>query len=390
MGEVYKGPASVADLAIPDGLDLEVLEKARTASGYTAADISTLFIRGLAGLNNELAGTGVGRLGTIMSWLSHPATTRQIDKGFGDTSSQENAEFVRGEPVRPKATSWMIGSKLFEQVIAQSWQFMERASRERVEAAIRLPFRQIKDDVRTSFLRRALISADVTVGGSGKSVGIIGGSTYLSGEGYFPEMYEGKRFETTHDHRIVKPATAAGFRAAMEEGYDHLIEHGHAPTSDRPLLLLYNTGDHRTYLNADEEWMTLQEVAVNPGDTERAEIAGSLRPTGATGLIADITAYAIPFNGIPTGRMMLAKTYGPNAPENVFAAYKEPLHNQQAFMLYQGSGTNPRDVVSTMGVGFDFGVGVDNLEAAVLIYLDDTAYGEGPGTWADPTASSII
>ena len=303
-----RGPRALVDLGLPSGWDAAALERIALQDGTTIQEVVRMLQAAVVGVNNELEAD------PIIVALTYQTTERTVRYRDGGSSGEMDYHTEYGLPVEQRATTegHMLPRTKRDAGLAWTWDYLNDAIMEDIEADIQLAADRIKNTFQKAVLTRLFSAAQNTVETSGLDVGLADGSA--SGVVWTPPNYDGASFASTHTHYNERAAVSM---ANLNADAAHLREHGHMP----PYWLLFSNADRAT-------WTALSGYVKPTVEGIRAGSGVDIATVSDDFIGVIDTDYGAvflrPSNRIPTGYYAVVKSYGSNHPRNPLRWWYNP------------------------------------------------------------------
>lgn len=367
------GIRDLRNLALPAGWDGAFLERERLQDGTTYEAVVAQLVGAVAGFNGAMGQhpwLPLLTFQTIQNVVRYPT-------GGNAGRWRDHTEYTAPDAYRAETTGHMIPRYKKDDALGWTWDYLNEAILEDVEADIADFLRGGLDMYEIQALTRLFSSAEVTVGDTGISPGVCdGGAGSLA---FTPPAYGGQSFASTHNHYLRYDSTERGLAiAAMAT---HLKEHGHMPVFE---MWISDTDKG--------DWAAVDDVAsqVSFHQVQRTDIQYATDVTlAAAGINEEAyvgvfetpsgTARVRALTRIPTGYAAMFKVYGANSQQNPLRwLYNERFGAGLVAISGDKLGWPVQKIMGYAEVGF--GVGRDRT-AAVLLEVDDA------GDYGSPTIS---
>lgn len=367
------GPRDTSSLVLMTGWDATALKNWQLADGTSIAAVQAQMNAGLGALNAELTG---GLWGQLISFQDKP----DVEYAMGDTGEMElHTEYSRPDSQRASTEGHMLPYQKFDRGLGWTWDYLEEARQEQIDADLALAFQAVRNRWRLSLLTRLLQRGDDS--GAGKGLGTGGlspgfattaGST---GVDYVPPTYGGTAFANTHEHYVG--ITGGVFtNAVFTDVRSELREHGHQP----PYNFIAGISDEAA-ISALTNFIPIAQTNVRYGNTvDLAAISAEPLAEGVypIGVISDSVVYIVP--GIPQYYGFGWKSYGNLSRRNPLRVRTTKGASRPMVMASNDPRNgSPAHPLQYMMLQFRFGVGVGEERT------NGTPRYVNSATWADGT-----
>ena len=363
----YLGPGDLKNRVLPDGWDADELEKRRTEANITIEEIATEVSGAISALNRELMSDP---LYSLMWSLTRDPT---VEYPVGSTNDWVRMpEYAKADAKRGKTQGHMLPLLDWVHPLAWTWKYLRRCRRISIEADVQGLITGGRNRVHKSLLTRFTQSADDSgvselLGSAGYSPGFAHAAASTSVD-FTPPEYDGKSFDSDHEHYDATNSTAAAdWQAAIEAMALDLAEHGH----ESPFILLVSYLDRATIagLSTFVERALPNIVYGSAVDLVQAEdiFFGALTTDDGTVLVASS-------NRLPQYSMMMWKSYGVLSPRNPLALYM--VEGQDLLIdLLPDRSYQQFPLEGLVGYS-EFGVGVKDRTAGVCHQMNTASYSD--------------
>jgi len=366
------GPRDTTSLVMLTGWDATALKNWELEDGTSIATVAAQLDAALGALSQELTS---GVWGSLISITDRP----DLEYRVGVSNGFENhTEYGRPDAYRADTEGHMLPFQLFDRGLGWTWDYLEDARMEQIEADIADMVKDARDKWRVQILTRLLQRGDDS--GENKGLGTGGYSPgFATDEGstavdFVPPSYGGTTFDNTHEHYVG--ITGGAFTAAVfSDARDELREHGHEPPYD----FLVGTSDE-TAIKALSNFTPAPEVTVNYGDnTSLAAVQNMADSNGnyAIGVIDDFVVRIV--RGVPQYYGFGYKSYGNLSQRNpIKIRVKKGLSSVAVTASNDPRNGSPAHPLQYLMAQLRFGVGVADRTNGTARYVNSA-------TWADGT-----
>lgn len=374
--ETLLGPAALIDIALPTGLDGGEILRFQLQDGTTAQSVIALAAQVIGEVNRDLDDSYNGlwmRTRNQYSWYRQGDGTR--------TMTPVEGEFSPADGVRGNQIGGMLPLRDYEDAVGWSRRYLERANMEMVRNHLLEIADRWRNRVDYDVLTRVFTTTENLIGTAGYDVPwAIGTGTNVN---YIPPAYRGYSFTSSHTHfkYANSVVNAAAIAAMLNTLADDIRHHGYTGR----LVALVSDADMALFTTAMTGFVPMTPFTVSPGSTGYQFTAGEV-----TGIPGSLFGY---FNGtrgvielrsherIPTGYMVVFKSFGNNNPRNPLAVRVEDD---------RGFGLVPEPQVDrTLTPKMDkllfhatHGIGINDRSAAAVGYI-----ASGASAYVAPTIS---
>lgn len=318
------GPSSLLDIALPPGVDGNVIFKFQMQEGLTVQEVIALATTVIGEANEQV----VTRYGSLISITeSMYAVYRQGSGGRRVTPTK--AEFAKADPVRSDKIGHMLPRWDYEDATGWDSEYLRRANRE----MLRRDLLEIRDGwvnrVDLDVLTRMFSREEVVISSTAWSPGwAIGTGTNLN---YIPPQWRSYKHNSTHTHYIRVNAAISSANAAttLDSMAKHLAHHGHsgrkvAIVSEEDLSIYQGISSEKYANMLNPEFRYVGGNSNSPVAYMPEELEGI--PGEVFGAFASAygTVYLSYHEGVPSGFLWMGKSYGVDNPQNPLAIRAEP------------------------------------------------------------------
>jgi hypothetical protein len=346
--------ALIANFQLADGTTIEkVASDLNTALGALNAELnSDPFIAGIASFTDQL--TVEYRTGS--------------SNGFED-----HTEYGTPDGKRAEVAGHMLPLKKKDRSLKWTFDYLEDARAPQIEADIADAIKDARDLVRVAVLTRLFKRGD----DSGASVGLsatglsAGFATAAASTGvdFTPPSYGGTAFDSNHEH-YVGITGGAWTKAAFQDMYDELREHGHEPPFD------FITGpSDRAAVEALSGFTGPSTSLVRLGTSANVAVIDASQYFGT--MLGYFQLREV--RGIPQYYGAAYKSYGPRSQRNPLRIrVKRGDSNLQVIAMPDPRNGSMAHPLQSLMLATQIGVGVGDRTAATPRYNNS-------GTWTDGT-----
>ena len=349
----------------PAGVDVAYLQGLRTRAGVD-------FPRILREIDSRLAALNTG-LDPLVAALITP-TTEQYSDTSGPSAFQvdERGEYTIARPQLAEGGAHMLPIRGYDVSLGFTEDGLESMSLARIVTNIESMLLGMRKLYRRQALTRLFSDAEVRVAAATTvtSPGFAGSGT---GDNVFPRTSypDGTTLPSPYSHyyRVASAALAAGIKAARDR------------------LKRWHAGPFDLVASADMISLIVAIAATNPADGFVSAGSALVRAgSGANEAIVDATVYLgvlfgdirvhMALDDFATANIAIFKSYGALSPQNPLAWRYDEIKGRGAALRY-------RDLypLSNAVLKQDFGIGVNDRTAAVLLYIASS------GDYTPPTFS---
>jgi hypothetical protein len=377
-----KGVLTTRSYAFPTGIDANILARWRIGTdGRSYDQIRSDVVAAFEGVNAEL----MQKLGSLVyitndDHVFYPNGGAVTD--FPKISDLDRVETYTGDTV-----GHMLPINLRGRGIATTEQALRSLNEGQMMATITDIVQSGRQTVVKETLTRLFTDDEILVGTSGYYVGMVSGSASVT---YTPPTYEGKEFQSSHDHYNGYDSGSGQTWTTMLNALAlHVVEHGHMGQ----LIALVSETDVAAIVTQ----LTTDEVFAQPTPVQITTISGSAIP-----LITDRQVDQSPmelgrFFGymnstyglmelratgrVPTGYAAVYVSAGNNVPDNPLYIRVYPDVGW-GFYIQEVPNFNTTYPIKHIDVLIQYGVGAGrNRTRAAVGYL------VAGGVWVDPSIS---
>lgn len=367
-----KGPRDTMSLVMLTGWDATALQNWQLQDGTSIADVTARLNGALGALNAEFSS---GLWASLVSFTDRPDTEYRVGASNG---MQLHTEYGRPDAARAETEGHMLPYQKFDRALGWTWDYLEDARMEQLEADIADAIKDVRDTYRQKILRRLLKRGDDSgvnqgLGSGGLSPGFATAAS-ATGVDFTPPTYGGVAFDANHEH-YVGIAGGAFTAAVFQTARTTLREHGHEP----PYEFIIGPTDETTvkglsgFVRADASWVApgaLQDRVI----FQDAEISPGVYPIGA---IDDFRIWVV--SGVPQYYGFGWKSYGGLSQRNPLRIrLAKGLTRPAAMAASDPRNGSPAHPLQYMMLRFNFGVGVGDRTNGTARYVNNA-------TWADGT-----
>lgn len=247
---------------------------------------------------------------------------------------------------------------------------------------IRTAVRRLEWLFEFNLLNRDFVNTEFAVGAAGFNVGFVNGT--VGNVDFQPPAFAGEAFATSHTHYVGLDSGSKGFADVIEEGAEHLIEHGHeAPFECLVSKVDFDAGSYSVL----DDWVRLQATVVQQIDRGGQTTGNNFFASGTPqsegivgyydGRYGQINVRMSP--RVPTGHAKMEKSYGQLDARN---SLRVRVHPDVGFGIRIIPETTNDDKWPLKQVNFTFefevGVGEDRTNGVSLHLVSG-------GTFVNPT-----
>lgn len=374
MAEVL-GPMSIAQRALPTGVDGTKLAQWRLREGVSVQQFVALCSAALGGVNQEF----VQKWGWLFSIteMDH----MEYPDGGTVTELQEITDMDDPDMVHGTTIGHMLDLKPYGGSIGGSRRYFRDARQPQIESTLRTIVNRAKWRFERKIFTRLMTNTENAIGSAGYDVPFVRGSG--GNVDFIPPAYGGQSFLATHDHFLGVDSDTKDFDDVFNEMAETLEEHGHSA----PFTAAVSRADVTTIAALTKFVEFVAPVATiidRGGETSGNQLFARGNPVVTDGVfgyyqseygLVELRAY----NRIPTKYASMVKTYGQLDARNPLAVR---IHPQEGFGLQifaekTGDESYP---LKKLNIEFEFGVGVgEDRTNGANAFLDAT------GNWVNPT-----
>lgn len=364
---VLYGPGDLKNRTLPAGWDASELEKLRTESNLSIGNITNLLVGAVAGLNGELVND------PFYSMLFVPTTDVALEYRVGTTNSvEEFTEYGPTDEQRGDTTGHMLPLRRWSYALGWTWLRLRQIRMAQVDADIEGAVQAWKDKWEKALLTRFFQSADDSgaskgLGSSGYSPGFAHAAASTSVD-FTPPPWEGKTFDSDHEHYDATNSTAAAdFLTAIEAMTLDLAEHGHEP----PYVTMISYLDQGT-IEGLSDFTPRPHPEIRYGATQDLAMVGE----DYIGAVSTPSGSALikVLNRLPQYTMGSFKAYpGRNIRKSLAVRYAEDLGLVANFLAGKSYRQFPIEELLTYS---EFGVGVQDRTNGVCHQMNTASYSD--------------
>ena len=212
------------------GWDAALIEKFKLADGTAIAQVASELNAALGALNAEISSDPF--YSGVASYTDEPTVEYRVGSSNG---FETHTEYGRPDSKRADIAGHMLPLIKKDRMLGWTWDYLKEARAPQIQADIADAIKDARDLWRVAFLTRLLKRGD----DSGASVGLsatglsAGFATAAASTGvdFTPPAFGGTAFDSNHEHYVG--ITGGAFtRAAFQDMYDELREHGHEAPFD--------------------------------------------------------------------------------------------------------------------------------------------------------------
>lgn len=366
------GVKDLKNVALPAAWDGNELSRLRLRDGTTYETLTRDIEAALGMVNRDL---NSGYLGRLVSLTAEPAIEY---RNGGSNGYEDHTEYVQPDRKFAETTGHMLPLKIRDRAMDWTVDFLRQARRAQIDADIASLIEDTVDIYEKSILTRFFNLSEET----GKALGL--GATGVSvpyadgGNGsiaFIPPPRPDRvinAFTAGHKHYLRLNGIT---QANLETALGHLWEHG----VDAPFELIVSLADLGSWQNTTNitgfrpkadpivQYGGLDDIALVESEVYQGAV---LTKYGSCRLYANAR--------IPTGYWGLTKSFGSGDARNPLRVRYDDVYGFGAKLIVNQVALYP----FTAAIGqFEFGVGVSNRVAAVLVENDSS------GDYASPTIS---
>lgn len=374
MAEVL-GPMTLANKALPTGVDGTRLSEWAMRDGITYGELVNQVALALGDVNQQLA----SKWGFMFSLTEELAM--EYGQGGSVTPMDELTDIDTPVAVHGTTIGHMLPLHYYGQGIGGSKRYWWDARSATVRAGIKTIVDKGIWRFEQVLLNRFFSNSEETIGSAGYSVPFVRGTGGVVD--FAPPSYDGATFATSHNHYIGYNLSTPKTMADVLEGLAAtLAEHGHASPFQaivsRADIALFNALANKVLLvdgrvTWDRGGATSGPQFIQSGDPTLDQIGSYQSSVGLINLMAT--------NRLPTGHVGMTKSYGQLDGRNALAVR---VHPNRGFGLAVIPETTPDDdfPIKQLDVDFMFGIGVgaDRTNGAAGFLV-------AGGTWVAPTVT---
>ena len=364
---VLYGPGDLKDRTLPVGWDASELEKLRTETNISIAEIQNLVVGAVAALNGALIGD------PFYSQLIVPTTDVAVEYRVGTTNAVTRyTEYGPADEQRGDTTGHMLPLLDWDYPLGWTWKRLRNIRMAQVDADIESMIQAWRDRWEKSILTRFFQSADDS--GASKGLGSSGYSPAFAHAAastavdFTPPPFEGKTFDSDHEHfDATNSVAAADWQAAIDAMTLDLAEHGHEP----PFVTMVSYADQGTIEDLTD-FRPRPQPEIRYGSTQDLAQVGEMY-TGAVSTPSGVTLIKV-LNRIPQYSMGSFKAYpGRNVKKSLAARYSEGMGLVVNFLAGKAYREFPIEQLLTYG---EFGVGVQDRTNGVCHQMNTASYSD--------------
>lgn len=367
------GPRVLRDIAFPTGIDGAEVYRFQMQNGMTGQQAIALAATGI-GQENETVLDLFG--GMIYITENNFVRYRQ---GSSATKTPVHAELGINDPVRSETIGHMLPTLDYQDTLAWSRKFLQRADTDLLRADIDLIRERWRNRVASDIWTRALTNTETAIGAGYDVPWAVGSGMNVN---YIPTQYGGMQFDGTHTHFVWVDDSTGGWSNLFDEMMEQLRHHGHMG-----ILSIFVSMDDLSEIRAADGFAPLERsnivvVGGNAGSPIRYAV-GEIN-----GVPGEVVGY---YNGIwgqaevrwnpyiPTNYAFATKSYGANNPRNGLALRAEPNVGFGLKVVPQLD-RSPERQLDYLLFEATHGVGVNDRTNGVAGYLNN-----GANAWVNPT-----
>lgn len=224
------GPRDTSSLVVLTGWDASLLSKFQLADGTSIDRVAGELNTALGALNAEINSD------PFFAGIASYTDQLTVEYRSGSSNGFENhTEYGRPDAKRADIAGHMLPLVKKDRALGWTFDYLKDARLPQVQADIADAIKDARDMWRVAILTRILKRGD----DSGTSVGLsatglsAGFATAAASTGvdFTPPAYGGTSFDSNHEH-YVGITGGAWTKAAFQDMYDELREHGHEPPFD--------------------------------------------------------------------------------------------------------------------------------------------------------------
>lgn len=351
---------------LPSNWDAGYLQQWRLKDGTTFDQVVQEIGAALVVFNRSL------QQGYWANFFQQPTTQPALEYdsgGEGGSELQLVSEYGRPDPLRGDGTGHMLPLKDYGGALGWTYLALRRMIQQRYQRDIRRLIERSQNTWEKRVMERLFKTSVETVGNTGKSVPFADGGT--ADADYTPPTYEGRTFQSTHNHFLRYAADATGRSSAIKAMASHLFEHG----LRSPWDLVIPEVDQASW-TAQTEFKKPQRVQII---TQAVEVRATVDEETYIGLIeTDLGFFRVKTSPrLPTAYAGAFKVLGPGNTQNpLIARYEEGFPLGLALV-----GRIEEFPLQDAIAYFTFGIGVGNRVGGVATYF------AASGNYVDPTIS---
>lgn len=370
------GPRDTTSLVLMTGWDATALQNYRLADGTTVATVQSQLNAALTALNGELFS---GLWGGLVSFTDRPELEYRVG---GSNGFELHTEYGRPDSKRADLEGHMLPYQKFDRGLGWTWDYLEDARIEQVQADIADAVKDARDIWRQKILTRLLQRGDdsgankgLGTGGYSPGFATTAGSTNVD---FVPPTWGGTAFANTHEH-YVAIAGGAYTNAVFEDAKAELREHGHEP----PYIFLASPADEADFNTTTlTKFTPAAQTNIRYGTTvDLATVSQDAIGPGVypKGVIEDFVVYIV--SGMPEYYGVGYKSYGQLSQRNPLRVRTtRGMSRPMVMAAPDPRNGSPAHPLQYMMLQMRFGVGVADRTAATPRYINNANWSDGTPT----------
>lgn len=369
------GPRDTSSLVMMTGWDATELKNWELADGTNIQAVFNLLNNGLGALNAELTS---GLWGSLISFQDRPEVEYRVGSSNGYTL---HTEYSGPDPKRAATEGHMLPYLVYDRALGWTWDYLESARMEQIEADIADAIKDSRDRWRVSILTRLLQRGDDSgaakgLGSSGYSPGFATAAASTSVD-FIPPAFGGTSFTSDHEH-YIGIAGGAYTNAVFSDAKSELREHGHEP----PYNFIASPSDETTIRGLTDFVEVGSSLVAYGAQTNMARIDPAAIDTNGTypiGTIHDFMVYVV--SGMPQYYGFGWKSYGNLSQRNPLRIrLTKGMTRMQVRAYNDPNNGSPMHPLQNMMTQMRFGVGVYDRTNGTARYTNGATWVNGTPT----------
>lgn len=349
--------------ALPTGWDAGEISKYSLVDGTNLEEVYNTAVAGALAVANEM--------------LAHPlygglvSVTQELGREYTDGGTNRmsrRTENSKPDPRRGKTIGHMFPLDSFDYGIGFTMDFLRKARRTQIDAALSDAFTAVRNDFEIAVLTRAFSNSENLMGTSGYDVPFVKGGGSVA---HTPPNWGGFTHDSSHTHFDRQGTSAQA--TALANGVAHLWHHGIMP----PYVGIIPFADRATY-TALTNFRKPQRNEITYANTANLAMVNEEVFLGVYEDDLGIV-YLHASNRLPTNYLGVFKSYGPNNPMNPLAVRVSPDYQFSPVLLRGGN--FQMSPLENMQLIHEYGVGVFDRLAGYCCYFNAS------GSYTAPTIS---
>lgn len=376
MAEIL-GPSNVLSLATPTGSDAEYLLQWKMREGTTFQEFLNQTSLAVGTLNQRL----LQRWGFLFGITEEPQM--EYVNGGSVTRAKQITTGTQKRGLSGDTISHMIDLAAYgEDYIGGDWRYFRDTRAAKIRADITTLLNRLQDRFEYDLFWRLFVDDEVQMRTSGYNVGFVTSSGSVV---FTPPQVDGKTF-SSHTHYVgYNLSTPKTFTDVFNGLAAHVEEHGH----QAPFDAIVSADDVETII-ALSKTANIVDSVIQVIDRGGTTSGNDFFTYGNPQLTGGVFAYFQSKVGrinlrashrVPTGQVVVFKSYGSNDPRNPLAVRVHPAVGFGMFIVPKPTG-DMNAPIEKIEVEMEYGVGVG---------MDRTNGARGflvaGGAYADPTIS---